>query len=304
MILPEATTAALVPTMAARSIHGNPQLWYAGSPSTRTSMSTASFSRGCATARCRRCRGSHTSSGQRRDDPSALTRDELTDERLWAQANPGLGIRISVEHIANECGGALGPREFAVERLGVGDWMWLACEDTSSVVVDPVRFAFDVTPDRTRGAISVAGRNEAGVMHVELVEHEAGTKWLPARLEDLLDRHDAGPVQLVARSPAAALVPKLIELGIPFEALDSTEFAQACGAFYDDVDEKALRHLGDPALTAAALGAQQRPMGDTWVWSRKSSSVDISPLISATVARHAAVAALTAPRRSRRPVFA
>jgi hypothetical protein len=44
------------------------------------------------------------------------------DPAAWAQANPGLGIRISAEHIAGECEGALGPREFAVERLGVGDW--------------------------------------------------------------------------------------------------------------------------------------------------------------------------------------
>jgi hypothetical protein len=48
--------------------------------------------------------------------------DEVAeDPEAWAQANPGLGIRISREHIAREQR-SMDPRTFAVERLGVGDW--------------------------------------------------------------------------------------------------------------------------------------------------------------------------------------
>jgi hypothetical protein len=123
MILPEATTAALVPTMAARSINGNPQLWYAGS-----AVDQEKTEHGVVLARVR----DRALKGAPRlmyvewsgpgDDPSRVPDDVFNDPDVWAQANPGLGLRISLEHVANEAGGALGPREFAVERLGIGDW--------------------------------------------------------------------------------------------------------------------------------------------------------------------------------------
>jgi hypothetical protein len=34
-------------------------------------------------------------------------------------------------------------------------------------------------------------------------------------------------------------------------------------------------------------GAKKRPLGDAWAWSRKSSAVDISPLVACTLARFA-----------------
>ena len=37
-------------------------------------------------------------------------------------------------------------------------------------------------------------------------------------------------------------------------------------------------------LLAALKGAVQRPLGDAWAWSRKSSSIDICPLVAATLA--------------------
>jgi hypothetical protein len=47
--------------------------------------------------------------------------DDLEDRRLWAVANPGLGIRISADHVARELP-ALGAEPFARERLSVGDY--------------------------------------------------------------------------------------------------------------------------------------------------------------------------------------
>jgi hypothetical protein len=49
-------------------------------------------------------------------------------------------------------------------------------------------------------------------------------------------------------------------------------------------DSQSLRHLGTPELDAAVAGAITRPLGDAWAWSRKSSSVDISPLVASTMA--------------------
>jgi hypothetical protein len=55
------------------------------------------------------------------EHPNEVTETHAADPETWAQANPGLGIRITEEHIAREQR-SMDPRTFAVERLGVGDW--------------------------------------------------------------------------------------------------------------------------------------------------------------------------------------
>lgn len=299
MILPESAHGALLPTLSARP---NPQVWYTGS-----AVDQNVHEHGVVFARVR-------DRGLRGGDPALMyaewsvpvdidgvTPEIAADARSWAAANPGLGIRITPDYVANEQR-SLDPRTFAVERLGVGDWpmlieadgdgitreLWESCQDEESVLADPVSLAFDVTPDRMRTAIVAAGVNADGLPHAEVVEHKSGTKWVPARLEELVERFGTGPVHLASNSPAMALVPKLVELGVPFELVDGPRFAQACGQFFDDIADGSFRHLGTPELRVAALGAKQRPVGDVWVWSRKSSSVDISPLVAATIARHAA----------------
>jgi hypothetical protein len=74
------------------------------------------------------------------------------------------------------------------------------------------------------------------------------------------------------------------ERRITVTPVSSTEYAQACGQLVDAVNQDGLRHLGTPELRAAALGTTRRPMGDAWAWSRKSSAVDICPLVACTLA--------------------
>jgi hypothetical protein len=39
-------------------------------------------------------------------------------------------------------------------------------------------------------------------------------------------------------------------------------------------------------LNDALAGARRRRLGDAWAWDRRDSTVDISPLVAATLARH------------------
>jgi len=102
--------AALLPTLSARP---DPQVWY-----TSTAGFPTSTQLGLVRAR-----------GLRGGDPSLAflewSVDEQgyddADERCWAQANPGLGIRIGADYIAKERA-ALTPEVFARERLSVGDY--------------------------------------------------------------------------------------------------------------------------------------------------------------------------------------
>jgi len=63
------------------------------------------------------------------------------------------------------------------------------------------------------------------------------------------------------------------------------EVAAACGQFYDAVTEQSLSHLDQAPLASALAGAQKRPLGDAWAWARRIVSVDISPLVAATLAK-------------------
>ena len=72
--------------------------------------------------------------------------------------------------------------------------------------------------------------------------------------------------------------------GVEVTTASGPEYAQACGQFFDAVADKQLRHLGQLELIAAVRHAAKRQLGDAWAWSRRSSSVDISPLVGCTLA--------------------
>lgn len=296
MFLSESALAALTPTLSASP---NPQSWYVGS-----AVDQREHEDGYVLARVRQ---SGLNDGKRvayfehsapGDDPSLVSDAVRSDPAMWATANPGLGIRISPQHIETEIAGALGPREFAVERLGIGDWpnpeqgrgngipveAWRDLADARSSIAGPVTFALDVTPDRGWSTIVAAGHREDGVPHVEVVQRGAGTGWVVERLVELEGSHDCLGVVFDRASPAASLEGAISELSSTVHATSSSEYAQACGSFFDAVTEGALRHLGTPDLEGAVKGAVKRTLGDAFAWSRKGSAVDISPLVAATLA--------------------
>lgn len=296
MIIPEAFVGALMPTLSARP---NPQLWYAGSAVDQDVMEHGLV---FARLRERALRGDDPAMAYfgwspAFDRPDDVPAGAAEDPEVWAQANPALGIRIAAEHIANEQR-SMDPRTFAVERLGVGDWpstdgaveqkipadVYAACEDPASTVLDPVCFALDVTPDRSRSAIGVAGKRADGLRHVEVVEHKRGTGWVVDWFAERVPKHRPSALVVDGRGPAASLIPKLEELDVEVIVVSASEHAQACGHLFDAFDQRTVRHLGTPELAAAVKGAVTRPLGDAWAWSRKSSSVDISPLVACTLA--------------------
>jgi hypothetical protein len=295
MALDEAAHGALFPTLSARP---NPQIWYTGS-----AVDQQVHEHGVVLARVRE-------RGIRGDDEmlayfewstdrelAKIDAAHATDPAVWARANPGLGIRISAEHVALEQR-SMDPRTFAVERLGAGDWpsadglvasaispeVWANGTDRASAPVDPVCFAFDVTPDRSSTAISVAGRRADGRFHVEVIDHRRGTGWMPDRLAELVLKHRPVGVVCDATGPAASLLGPLARLKVDVTPVSAKEHAQACGMLFDACEQDTLRHLGTGELTAAIRGAVKRPLGDAWAWSRKNSSVDISPLVACTLA--------------------
>lgn len=308
MDIPDRMHSALFPTLSARP---NPQIFYTGSAVDQESMPNG---RVFAKVRERGIRGddprlAYFGYGADFDHPDAVDPVSAVDPELWAQTNPALEIRIPEEYVAAEQR-SMSPRGFAVERLGVGDWpdpedrsdrkisdeAWLACMDRKSKPTDPVCFAFDVTPDRKAAAICVAGRRRDSIAHVEVVEVKQSTGWVAQRLVELVARHNPLGVMWSEGSPAASLLPALEDAGVQTTPVRPSDHAKACGVLYDAVEQTAVRHLGTTELAIAVKGAVAKPVGDAWVWSRKSSRVNIAPLVGCTLALWGL---LTVPPRER-----
>jgi phage terminase large subunit-like protein len=222
-----------------------------------------------------------------------VTRD---DRRAWAQANPALGYRITERFIEDELN-SLSAREFERERLGIGDdpdgqgafdaARWQTLIDGDSSVPRPLAFGFDVTPERDQAAIAVAGvRIDDARAHVEVVEHLPGNEWCLARLTELYKRWEA-PVWIELSSPAAAFIEPLQARGVDVRTQART--GGAAPLFADAITNGTLRHLGQASLTSALLGARRKLIGDTWAWSRSSSTVDICPLVAGSLAHYGAM---------------
>jgi hypothetical protein len=304
MILPAAFHGALFPIMSARP---NPQMWYFGS-----AVDQQVHEYGVVLARLRE-RG--IAGGDPRlvyfefsidrsapDDtepytPDKVTRAVATDPEAWAEANPAFGIRITQDYLEAEQRG-MSPREFAVERLGVGDWPatdtgeasvidiehWRGLIDRRSTMRDPVVLAFDTTPNRTSTSICAAGLRPDGHVHGEVIEQGKGTGWVVERLGELDERHSPLAIICDKGSPAASLVKLAEDEGLTITVTSTEEYVQACARFFDLVEEEGFWHLGTPELDTAIKGAATRPLGDAWVWSRRLSKVDISPLVAVTLA--------------------
>jgi hypothetical protein len=305
MFLNETFHWALLPTLSARSVVGNPQVWYTGSAADELVHQHA-----IVWARVRE-RGMTEDPGLAYFEwsahseevvrPEDVTHEMLDDENLWAGANPALDIRISRKHVGHELR-SMDARGFAVERLGVGSWPrtdglvesvisiedWLALVNPDSKLGDDFCLAFDVSPDRTRAAIAAAGRNQDGVLHVEIAEYLKGTTDVVQRLLEIEAEHYPDEIVCAAQSPAEALLEEAKDAGLKVRVVTITEHAQACGQLVDLVTDRELVHLGSNELATAVRGARTRPLGDAWAWSRKNSAVDISPLVAATLALSAA----------------
>lgn len=306
MYLSEQDRASLAPTMSSRSMTGNTQTWYVGSAvdeedQTQDGVPFAQVRESGIAGAAGVAYFEFSAPG---DDPGAVPLEVAADPAMWAMGNPGLGIRISHEWVEHERTVEMAPRSFAVERLGIGKWpaadgsarakitaeAWRACVDHESVCDDPVVLVFDVEPSRATSTIGVAGRRPDGLPHVEVIATRPGTGWVADALVKLVRDQSVRVVLWDERSPAASLVSEIGEaldaagLKVPLEPVASKEHAEACGMFFDAVDQVTLRHLGTADLMHAVAGAATRPLGEAWAWARKSSSANISPLVSVTLA--------------------
>lgn len=274
---------ALMPALSARSLEGDPQVWYLGSA---PSLAQVVWQR--RRAFWRRGGGLSQASFEFSADPDCA----LDDRDAWAQANPGLGIRISEEYIESAERSSMSEEEFAKERLSVSPeladgtltvWPPGAWEEVCSLFEQPTTglvFCVDVNPERSRAAIAVAGAEGCG-----LLDEKPGVGWAVDEIVRLASKHKA-PVALAATGPAGALIVDLERAGVRVIPVPQAEVRDACGWFFDAVAEAKIHVRTDPTLNGAVTVAVKKQSGDGWVWDRRGG--DVCSLVAVTLAAYAA----------------
>lgn len=238
--------------------------------------------------------------------------DETNSVESYAKSNPAYNIRVTHETIEDERRTLIdSPEIFLQERLGVGDWptefsqwtivpkkSWFDLKEPASFLDDGSPFAIGVhtSQDLKWSCITVCGKGPQGKTHIEITgrgtqyDYRAGTSWVTAQIIDLTNKWGPAVVVIDKRGQAGMFIDELELFKVPVISPNATEYAQACGdLFLDVVPPKGgtpnLVHLGQPALTTAVAAADKRDLGNTWVWTARLPSADITPLQSATLAR-------------------
>jgi hypothetical protein len=217
----------------------------------------------------------------------------LDDREAWSEALPAFGFRLTEEKVQGQRD-KLTDASFAREVLGIredpgaggviDEGTWARLTDPASVCGTSVAFAVDMPPARNHASILAVGARPDGLFHVEMIAQMQADEvagWLSSP-----DRTVRPLVTVVDKaSPAGSLIPDLETAGIEVWSPTLQQIAGGCGDFLDEVTRGGLKHLDDPALAAAAKGVTKRDVGDGgFAFARKSTAVDISPIVGATLA--------------------
>lgn len=220
---------------------------------------------------------------------------DLDDREQWSKANFSYPQRTPLESMLRLRENLGNDDSWRREGLGIWDEF-----DATERIIPPADWDLCLNPDAERSdhfayAIAVGedaraatiAASDGGVVRV--IEWNRGAKWLPAALADVLAERPA-PVWLYDKGPTGSLLADLADLGIEWQVVKGTDYAQACGAFHYAVTEaRTVSHAGQGTLDIAVAQCRRRNHADAWVWDRRKSSVDISPLEAVTLARWAAL---------------
>lgn len=233
------------------------------------------------------------------------------DRDQWAKANPSYPGRTPAESILR-LRSKLTEESFLREALGIWDVRqangvipepsWTAQLDTSSLAVDAFSLGIEVGPDLQWASVALSGRRADGSWHValEATQHVngRGTTWLEPLIDDLVSNNPqfravvvdvGGPINplLTQRGSRYWLTRPDGSRGVEVTPLSVDELAGGCVNMLTGVVVGDVWHLDQPALTAAALSASKRAIkGDSarWVWHRRGTNSDITPIQAATYA--------------------
>lgn len=241
---------------------------------------------------------------------------DLLDRRAWARAYAPYGTRVTDEKLLDQYD-ELGPEKFARECLNVWDplpeavgeepaviagELWASRHDPGSAIVGGAVIAVDAAPGMAWSSVAAVGRRRDRRAHGEMIARRPGSSWVPEHLAGVLARNRVRAVGVDAGGPVAAILPELAAVcaaaGVDLVRVSGRDYAAACAALKVAVIEDKVRHLGQEWLADAVGAGVARKYGDGWMWERRNSSADVSPVAALTVGLR--VLEQLGPERTRR----
>lgn len=226
------------------------------------------------------------------------------EDKYWHLANPALGnlnnFRLSDLRAMFEAQQYRNLPGFQTEHL----CQWVQSLDPGIIPVEhwaetrdkvsrrgteqPVFAGLDINYERSRSFISIATRRNDGDLHIEVAMANRGTEWI---IPWLLERESRGvqPFQGIAvqktGAPASGMIADLRRAGLPVvEWGPGLEILAGTQSFYDGIVQHKIKHRPSPTLDRAAASGISRNVGDGWVFDRRNSPVDVSPIIACAAA--------------------
>lgn len=214
-----------------------------------------------------------------------------SDPETWWSCMPALGHTVDVATVKSHY---LTTDSAEFTRAYLNRWTstralppidlgaWQATADPECVPAGRLVLGLDIAPNRQQGSLAVCdGTN------LELLRAGVSVDELATAARDIYDRHDdIDALWLDPAGPAGSLIPDLEAAGVSVYTVTAREMGQACAAFHDAVVGHQLKHRADTRLSAALGAAEKRSLGDLWLWNRKSTTSDITPMVAATLAHH------------------
>jgi hypothetical protein len=217
-----------------------------------------------------------------------------SDLETVAAYHPGFGVSLDAAGLRT-AQNIMSPDDFAREYAGrfttveqalipMDRWHQLADVERRMPEPRQLAIAFDAHPDRPAASISAAWRDDSGRLRTALLDARPGVEWVADRTRELVRRWRPGPIWFDQAGPAVGIADALNRARIPTKPITANHYAAACQQVFDAIDAGQITYHPEPLLDAAVAGVAKRQLGERWVWGRRTSSADISPLTSLTCA--------------------
>jgi hypothetical protein len=228
-------------------------------------------------------------------DPDA----DPDDREQWRKANPSFPSRTPVESMERMRENLTDDDSFKREALGIWDpknthrvideQSWAAVADPASMATERLTLAIDVNPDRSSAAVSLAGLRPDGIWHVELDEHRSGADWSIGWVKQRVGKN---ALHAVVVDELAGLTEKRhgrnylkgTDIEVTLAASEGRDMAMAWAGYHDAVTGATVRHTDQPQVNVALSEAGTRDVGGGKALTKKSTTADITPITSQTLA--------------------
>ncbi|GAA1790383.1 hypothetical protein GCM10009795_040090 [Nocardioides hankookensis] len=221
----------------------------------------------------------------------------LDDETRWARIMPAWGRRVFPETI-RAMRQAMPPEEFAREFMvwwddppdgdgtGVIDLgKWGGLVNPKAKAPKSAVLVLDVAPSRKSASIGVAGPGKKG-RTLLMVQKRDGYRWVVPQVKRLLERQSIAEVALNPGSQASVLIPDLVEEGIEFAKINTTDVAHGCAWLLGQMEQKkpGVEHVGQPELDTEVADAITRMTGENELFDRRDKSITQTAIVAASTA--------------------